>query len=125
MPETVTAAIVAADDPGFWGGTVTAITRGLVRVLADPSGAGDVGTARTLALSWKYEQTYSKQEILHSYVNAVALGRGAFGVEAAAQVYFDKTADRRADRKSGVRKAVRVARRARGRGRPKPARRRR
>jgi membrane peptidoglycan carboxypeptidase len=56
-----------------------------------------VSTARTLALAWKYEQAYPKADILDRYVNSVSLGRGAYGVEAAAQAYFGKTANRDAD----------------------------
>jgi len=36
------------------------------------------------------ERTYTKDEILALYLNIMYLGRGAYGVEAAAQAYFDK-----------------------------------
>ncbi|MFP4368056.1 MAG: penicillin-binding protein 1A [Candidatus Kapaibacterium sp.] len=36
------------------------------------------------------EQTYSKVEILEMYCNTVAFGRGAYGIQVASQVYFDK-----------------------------------
>lgn len=38
------------------------------------------------------ERTYSKQEILELYMNRVYFGAGAYGVEAAARRYFDKSA---------------------------------
>ncbi|MDU2066557.1 MAG: PBP1A family penicillin-binding protein [Sporomusaceae bacterium] len=38
------------------------------------------------------EQRFSKQEILQAYLNQVYFGEGAYGVEAAAQVYFGKHA---------------------------------
>lgn len=38
------------------------------------------------------ERTYTKQEILAYYLNTVYFGKGAYGVEAAAQTYFDKSA---------------------------------
>jgi penicillin-binding protein 1A len=38
------------------------------------------------------EKTYTKEEILLLYINQVYFGRGAYGIEAAAQTYFDKTA---------------------------------
>ena len=38
------------------------------------------------------EKTYTKQEILAYYLNTVYFGKGAYGVEAAAQIYFDKNA---------------------------------
>ena len=36
------------------------------------------------------EFTYSKDEILQLYLNQIFLGHGAYGVESAAQLYFDK-----------------------------------
>lgn len=41
-------------------------------------------------LAWKIEDTLSKPQILELYLNQIALGRNAFGVEAAAHAYFDK-----------------------------------
>ncbi len=38
------------------------------------------------------ERTYTKKEILAYYLNTVYFGKGAYGVEAAAQTYFDKSA---------------------------------
>ncbi|HEY5535964.1 MAG TPA: PBP1A family penicillin-binding protein [Ignavibacteria bacterium] len=38
------------------------------------------------------EKTYTKQEILAYYFNTVYFGKGAYGIEAAAQTYFDKSA---------------------------------
>jgi len=38
------------------------------------------------------ERTYTKEEILAYYLNTVYFGKGAYGVEAAAQTYFDKSA---------------------------------
>lgn len=40
------------------------------------------------------EQRYSKEEILTAYLNRIYLGAGTYGVEAAAQFYFDKPAAR-------------------------------
>lgn len=37
------------------------------------------------------EKTYTKNEILTLYLNQVYFGRGAYGIEAAARTYFDKT----------------------------------
>ncbi len=44
-------------------------------------------------LAIKLERRYSKKEILAFYLNTMYLGRGAYGVEAAARAYFDKHAD--------------------------------
>ena len=38
------------------------------------------------------EKTYTKQEILSYYFNTVYFGKGAYGIEAAAETYYDKTA---------------------------------
>ncbi|MCL2473673.1 MAG: PBP1A family penicillin-binding protein [Alphaproteobacteria bacterium] len=38
------------------------------------------------------EHKYSKEEILSSYLNRVYLGSGAYGIDAAAQTYFNKNA---------------------------------
>jgi penicillin-binding protein 1A len=40
--------------------------------------------------AFQIERTYTKDEILSLYLNIMYLGRGAYGVEAAAQAYFDK-----------------------------------
>lgn len=49
-----------------------------------------VRKAREALLAWRIEDTLSKQKILELYLNQIALGRNAFGVEAAANAYFDK-----------------------------------
>ena len=41
-------------------------------------------------LAWKIENSLTKQQILELYLNQIALGRNAFGVEAASHAYFDK-----------------------------------
>lgn len=38
------------------------------------------------------ERTYTKEEILAYYLNTVYFGKGAYGIEAAAQTYFEKNA---------------------------------
>ena len=43
-------------------------------------------------LAVKLERRYSKRQILGFYLNTIYLGRGAYGIEAAARVYFDKSA---------------------------------
>lgn len=41
-------------------------------------------------LAFKLERCYSKEEILEMYLNKIYLGEGAYGVQAAAQTYFNK-----------------------------------
>ncbi len=43
-------------------------------------------------LAWRIDQLLTKEEILFIYLNEIYLGAGAYGVEAAAQVYFGKHA---------------------------------
>lgn len=45
---------------------------------------------REAILAWQIEQSLSKDEILHLYLNHIYLGHGAYGVAAAAEVYFGK-----------------------------------
>ncbi len=44
-------------------------------------------------LAYRMTQVFSKDEILELYLNQIYLGSGAYGVAAAAQVYFDKSID--------------------------------
>ncbi|MFO7736849.1 MAG: PBP1A family penicillin-binding protein [Desulfatiglandaceae bacterium] len=48
--------------------------------------------AREALLSMQIEKNFSKRSILFLYLNQIYLGRGAYGVEAAAQTYFNKSA---------------------------------
>ena len=48
---------------------------------------------KEIFLSWKIEQTLTKDEILELYLNKISLGHHAYGVAAAAFVYFGKTVD--------------------------------
>ncbi|MGF1486204.1 MAG: PBP1A family penicillin-binding protein [Prochloraceae cyanobacterium] len=47
---------------------------------------------REMAVALKLEATYSKQEILKTYLNRVYLGVGNYGFEDAARFYFEKSA---------------------------------
>ena len=48
------------------------------------------------------ERKFTKDEILELYLNRVYFGAGAYGVEAAAQRYFGKSARQRDARGSGA-----------------------
>jgi penicillin-binding protein 1A len=72
------------------------ITQQLVRNLYRP-----VGSERTLerklkeaCLAIKLDAAWSKEEILETYLNQIYYGNRAYGVEAAAQTYFSKSARR-------------------------------
>lgn len=48
---------------------------------------------KEVILAIKMERRYSKAEILDFYLNTIYLGRGAYGIEAAARTYFNKSAE--------------------------------
>ena len=47
---------------------------------------------REAILAWRIDRLLSKDEILYIYLNQIYLGEGVNGIEAAAQIYFDKSA---------------------------------
>jgi penicillin-binding protein 1A len=47
---------------------------------------------REATLSLQIEKEFSKERILYLYLNQIYLGQGAYGVEAAARTYFDRSA---------------------------------
>jgi penicillin-binding protein 1A len=60
-----------------------------------------VTTARTIsrklkeaALAWQLEQHWSKLRILTAYLNTIYFGNGAYGIQRAAQTYFNTSAAR-------------------------------
>lgn len=108
-------ALLASEDRDFyhhWGVEWTAIVRGVVlRPLTGrrPQGGSTITQqlARLLFLTqertiarkvkeWmtavRLERRYAKDEILEMYLNQVYYGGGAYGIEAAARVYFGKDA---------------------------------
>lgn len=71
------------------------ITQQLVR-----NSISDVGRERTLErklkeaqYAYNVDKTFSKDKILELYLNTVYFGAGAYGVQTAAQTYFDKNID--------------------------------
>jgi len=48
---------------------------------------------REAILSYRIEQSFSKQDILYLYLNQIYLGRGSYGVASAAWRYFHKSLD--------------------------------
>ncbi len=92
LPEYVPAAVVAAEDPGFWTGTGTKIARQYARAANGLDVSTLSGQARDLVLAWKLEDQFTKTQILGFYLNTVYFGRGSYGIEAAARAYFGKHA---------------------------------
>ena len=110
IPEDMQHAVVAAEDRRFYehsGFDVVGFTRALVNNLTGGETQGGstitqqyaknayLTTEQTLkrkveelVLSLKLEISLSKEEILERYLNTVYFGRGAYGVQTAAEAYF-------------------------------------
>ncbi len=111
MPEHLREAVLAAEDHDFYTHSGVSLPSIVRAAFANVTGLGVrqggstitqqfvknayVGSERTLwrkfkeaIVSVKIEGQLSKDEILHDYLNTIYLGRGAYGVEAAAQTYF-------------------------------------
>ncbi|MCR4881892.1 MAG: PBP1A family penicillin-binding protein [bacterium] len=69
------------------------ITQQLARILFLSSEKTFTRKIKELILARRIEKTWTKDEILAMYMNNVYLGEGAYGVAAAADVYFNKKLD--------------------------------
>lgn len=115
LPDYVPAAVVASEDQRFYD-NVGIDPVGIARaawnnVRGGPRQGGSTltqqyveryytgtttdipGKLREMALAVKIDQSQSKDEILENYLNTIYFGRGAYGIEAAAQAYFGKPAE--------------------------------
>ncbi|MFC7481862.1 transglycosylase domain-containing protein [Luedemannella flava] len=87
--------IVRAAYNNFTGGTkqgASTITQQYARAAADLT---DVTYSRKLqeaVMAWKMDDDYTKAQIMDMYLNTVYFGRNAYGIEAAAFAYFNKSA---------------------------------
>ncbi len=111
LPKTVPQAFVAAEDQRFYSHSGIDIQRIFGALWADiRSGSLDQGAStitqqliklthlsaektwsrklQEAVLAFQLENNYSKDAILEMYLNVVYFGRGAYGIEAAAQSYF-------------------------------------
>ena len=68
------------------------ITQQLVKNLYLSSSKNPLRKLNEWVLTWYMEQTLSKQRILELYLNVIEWGRGIYGIEAASQQYFGKSA---------------------------------
>ena len=117
MPRVLINAVVAAEDQNFWnhnGVDPAGIARAGWAQVSGTSASQQGGSTitqqyvktafltneRTLArkireaiYAVELERELSKQEILERYLNTVYFGRGAYGVQAAAQAYFFEDVD--------------------------------
>ncbi len=116
VPDDVRWAVLAAEDRGFYSEPGVS-ARGMLRAVWDDvvNGGSQGGSTitqqyaknvylnseqtlgrklRELAIAVKLDREYSKDQILEYYLNTVYFGRGAYGVQAAAQAYFGVDVDR-------------------------------
>jgi membrane peptidoglycan carboxypeptidase len=110
VPKVMQDAVVAAEDRSFW--TNKGIDpKGIIRAAFSNAKGGATQGASTITqqyvkilyltqqrtlkrkikeafLSLKIQQKQSKSEILEGYLNTIYFGRGAYGIQAAANAYF-------------------------------------
>ena len=115
MPQNMLDAIVAIEDKRFyehkgvdWYRTSAALVNMFITMRNDFGGStitqqliknltkqDDITVQRKLLeifQALEFEKTYDKKEILEWYLNVVYFGEGCYGIEAAAQTYFGKSA---------------------------------
>ncbi|MGB3954495.1 MAG: transglycosylase domain-containing protein [Brooklawnia sp.] len=111
MPQSIKDAVVAAEDRTFWtnrGIDVKGLSRAAWGIIRNQEivGGGSTITQQyikiryltseqtldrkltELALAVKMNHAASKEQVLEGYLNTIYFGRGAYGVQAAAQVFF-------------------------------------
>ncbi|MDO5746643.1 MAG: transglycosylase domain-containing protein [Actinomycetaceae bacterium] len=116
LPKHIGYAVVASEDRTFWQNNGVDF-KGIIRALWNNvqgkplQGASTlsqqyienyyvgstrsyVGKFKETILALKINRQQSKEEILENYLNTIYFGRGAYGIEAAAQAYFDKPASK-------------------------------
>jgi penicillin-binding protein 1A len=114
IPDMVRNAFVAAEDASFWehsGLDYMGIVRAMLKNIQERRMAQGASTitqqvARSFLLTRekklarkikeailasRIERNFDKEHILFLYLNQIYLGHGAYGVQAAARLYFDKT----------------------------------
>lgn len=121
LPKYVGNAVVASEDRTFWTNSGVDL-RGIVRAFVNNVRGGSTQGASTLSqqyveryymgentsegnvfqrywkkaeeaiMALKINKQQDKEQILDNYLNTIYFGRGAYGIEAAAGAYFDKSA---------------------------------
>lgn len=124
MPQNLKDAVVAAEDRTFWtnhgidpkgilraafsnakGNSTqgaSTITQQYVKVLYLNQERTYKRKIKEAILSLKIQRQLSKKQILEGYLNTIYFGRGAYGVQAAAEAYFDIPASKLNLRQSAV-----------------------
>ncbi|MBN9736713.1 penicillin-binding protein [Pseudonocardia sp. P1] len=111
VPLPVQQAVLSAEDRSFYsnpGFDISGIGRAVINQLTGGIGGGSTITQqyvkvttgndqyslfrkfREVVLAAKISKEMTKEQILENYLNAIYLGRGAYGVQAASQAYFGK-----------------------------------
>ncbi|HEY5847833.1 MAG TPA: transglycosylase domain-containing protein [Microlunatus sp.] len=115
MPKSIKDAVVAAENRTFWtdqgisirgmfragwviltGGDVqggSTITQQYIKILYLNSSQTLTRKFKELFLAYKINSELSKEQILEGYLNTIYFGRGAYGIQAASQAYFDVNAE--------------------------------
>ncbi|MHB1064098.1 MAG: transglycosylase domain-containing protein [Georgenia sp.] len=114
LPEHVSGAVIASEDRRFYENNGVD-PKGLVRAVWNnirglPTQGGStltqqyvenyytgkttsyLGKFNETILALKIDRSQTKEQILENYLNTIYFGRGAYGIEKAAQAYFDKPA---------------------------------
>ena len=111
MPQSIQDAVVAAENRTFWTDRgidpkgilraafsnargnakqgASTITQQYVKILYLTQNQTLKRKVKEAFLSLKIQRQQSKSQILEGYLNTIYFGRGAYGVQAAAQAYFD------------------------------------
>ena len=128
IPEDMQHAVVAAEDRRFYehsGFDIKGFSRAMWNNLTTGSSQGGstitqqyaknayltqdktyIRKFKELVLSLKLETTLTKDEILERYLNTIYFGRGAYGVETAAEAYFGVSASELTLEQSAVLAAI-------------------
>ena len=117
IPIDLRNAVMAAEDRNFYSNkafSITGISRALLNNLKSGNLNGEGGSTitqqyaktaflspsrtiqrkiRELVISLKLENSLSKDQILENYLNTIYFGRGSYGVQTAAQQYFNRNVD--------------------------------
>ena len=86
---TLSAVGTLATGGDSYGGST--ITQQLIKNITDDNEVSITRKLREICKALKLEQEYTKDQILEAYLNVVNFGNNCQGVEAAAQLYFDKS----------------------------------
>lgn len=115
IPKDVVNAVVVAEDGTFWSHNgfdwyefkesvernleegravrgASTISQQLIKNLFLSSSKNPLRKVKEWILTWYMEQQLGKTRILEIYLNVIEWGEGVYGVEAASQFYFDKSA---------------------------------